>query len=344
MKTDAPPSAVAEAAPRRTTLTPQVPLLGAAAVLLLAACAASLAVGAQHVPPGEVVRAFTGYTGSDAHLIVRDIRLPRTVLAVLVGAALGVAGALVQTLTRNPLAEPGILGVTAGSGFAITLGAVFGIAGSQVVQFGLALVGAVLAAVAVQTVGRTSPLRLVLAGTALSAVLAGISLGLRLVSPEVFDRYRYWQIGSLAGRERLSTWLLMTVIVLALVGALAVTRPLGALALGEHVARTVGARVTATKAAVLVLITVLAGAATAAAGPIAFVGLMVPHLARRLAGGSIPWLMAYTMLLGPVLVLVSDIGSRVLLPTGEVPVAIVTAFLGGPALIWAVRRYGTVEP
>ncbi|WP_106397263.1 FecCD family ABC transporter permease [Actinocorallia populi] len=326
----------------RTDLLRRSTILAGSLLLLVALAGASVCVGAQAVAPAEVLKAFTDYTGSAEHIIVRDIRGPRTILAVCVGAALGTAGALVQTLTRNPLAEPGILGVTGGAGFAITVGAALGLAGSQITQLLLAFAGSVIAALVVHSVGRSSPLRLVLAGTALSSLLAGISLGLRLLMPTVFDEFRFWYIGSLAGREQSPFLIPLVLLLLALVGAMAVTRPLNALALGEQVASTLGAHILRTRLAVLVLITVLAATATAVAGPIAFVGLIVPHLARRPAGGSIPWLMAYTMVLSPVLLLVSDILSRVLLPTGEVPVAVVTAFLGGPVLIWAVRRYGTV--
>ncbi|GAA2720891.1 FecCD family ABC transporter permease [Actinocorallia aurantiaca] len=324
-----------------TDLPRRVVILAGSLLLLVAMAVASVCVGAQAVAPAEVLRAFTDYSGSTEHLIVRDIRGPRTLLAVCVGAALGTAGALVQTLTRNPLAEPGILGVTGGAGFAVTVGAALGVAGSQVTQLLLAFVGAVIAAVVVYSVGRTSPLRLVLAGTALSSLLAGLSLGMRLLQPDVFDKFRFWYVGSLAGREQSPFLIPLAVLLVSLVGAMAVTRPLNALALGEQVASTLGANILRTRVAVLTLITLLAATATAVAGPIAFVGLIVPHLARRLASGSIPWLMAYTMVLSPVLLMIADVLSRVLLPTGEVPVAVVTAFLGGPVLIWAVRRYGT---
>nr|WP_276324147.1 iron chelate uptake ABC transporter family permease subunit [Streptomyces sp. RFCAC02] len=160
--------------------------------------------------------------------------------------------------------------------------------------------------------------------------------------PDVLDRYRFWSVGSLAGREQMDLTLPLVVIALALAGALLLTGPLNALALGETVAHALGARVARTRTAVLVLVTVLAGTATAVAGPIAFLGLMVPHLARRAAGGSLRRLMAHTVVLGPLLLLTADIAARVLLPTGEVPVAVVTAFLGGPVLIWAVRRHGVL--
>jgi len=321
----------------------RIAILGVLALVLVVAAVASIGVGATSIPPTEIWRTVTDFHGTNNQLIIRDVRWPRTILAVCVGAALAISGALIQTLTRNPLAEPGILGVTAGAGFAITLGAALGLAASAFGQLALAVFGSVIAAVIVYTVGRTAPLRLVLAGVALTFVLAGISLGLRMLLPTVFDRFRFWSVGSLAGREQVSLLLPLVVIGLALLGAIAVTRQLTAVALGDDVAHTLGANVARTRLVVLALVTMLAGAATAIAGPIAFVGLMIPHLARRLAGGSIPWMIGYAMVLGPILLLVADIASRVLLPTGEVPVAVVTAFIGAPVLIWAVRRYGAMS-
>lgn len=320
--------------------TSQVGLLVGGLVLLAVVAVVSVGIGARSVPPADVVRALLDYTGTDDQVIVRDVRGPRALLAVAVGAALAVSGALIQTIARNPLAEPGILGVTAGAGFAITLGSGLGLAAGQAGQFGWAVVGSVVAALLVAAVGRRSPLRLVLTGVALTAVLSGVALGMRLMKPDVFDVYRFWSVGSLAAREQAPLALPLTAIAVSLAGALLLSKALNALALGENVARTLGAGVGRVRAVALLLITVLSGAATAVAGPILFVGLIVPHLVRRPAAGSVPWQIAYSMVLGPVLLLIADIGSRVLLPTGEVPVAIVTAFLGGPMLIWAVRRYG----
>ncbi|WP_156725511.1 FecCD family ABC transporter permease [Streptomyces apocyni] len=325
---------------RTRRAVPQLGLLVGGLALLAAVAVLSIGIGARSVPPAEVVRALVDFQGTDDHVIVRDVRAPRALLAVAVGAALAVAGALIQTLARNPLAEPGILGVTAGAGFAITVGSALGLAAGQAGELGFAVIGSVLAALLVAAVGRRSPLRLVLTGVALTAVLGGVGLGLRLMLPDVFDMYRFWSVGSLAAREQAPLELPLAAIGVSLLGALLLSRALNALTLGESVAHTLGAGVVRVRAATLALITVLSGAATAIAGPILFVGLIVPHLARRPAGGSVPWLILYTMVLGPVLLLVADIGSRVLLPTGEVPVAVVTAFLGGPMLIWAVRRYG----
>ncbi|MHC0429134.1 FecCD family ABC transporter permease [Streptomyces sp. O3] len=325
---------------RTRRAAPQLGLLAGGLVLLAAVAVLSIGIGARPVPPAEVVRALLDFQGTDDHVIVRDVRAPRALLAVAVGAALAVAGALIQTLARNPLAEPGILGVTAGAGFAITVGSALGLATGQAGELGFAVIGSVLAALLVAAVGRGSPLRLVLTGVALTAVLGGVGLGLRLMLPDVFDMYRFWSVGSLAAREQAPLELPLAAIGASLLGALLLSRTLGVLTLGESVAHTLGAGVVRVRAATLALITVLSGAATAIAGPILFVGLIVPHLVRRPAGGSVPWLILYTMVLGPILLLVADIGSRVLLPTGEVPVAVVTAFLGGPMLIWAVRRYG----
>nr|WP_207894726.1 iron chelate uptake ABC transporter family permease subunit [Tamaricihabitans halophyticus] len=308
--------------------------------LLAAVAVVSIGIGAQAVPPMDVLRALVAPDGSANQLIVLEVRAPRALLAIGVGAALGVAGVLIQTLSRNALAEPGILGVSTGAGFAMTIGAALGGVASPAAELLVATLGAAGATLLVYAVGRTAPLRLVLTGVALSAVLSGISLGLRLMSPDVFDKYRFWSVGSLAGREQAPLLVPMLAIGLALVGALLLSRSLNAAALGEAVARTLGANIARVRLATLVLITVLAGAATAVAGPILFVGLIVPHVARRLARGSVPWLTGYALVLGPLLMLLADIGSRVLLPTGEVPVAIVTGFLGGPMLIWAVRKYG----
>lgn len=326
--------------PSSNTDARRVILLVVAAAVLLAAAVASVAVGAVDLAPAQIWHALVVGTGSDTDLVVREIRVPRTILGVCVGAALGCAGALIQTLTRNPLAEPGLLGVTAGAAFALNLGVLAGAAGTQAGQLVLAVVGAATAAVAVYAVGRTSPLRLVLAGVALSAVLLGVSLGLRLMFPDVLDAFRFWSVGSLAGSEGKPLLVPAVVVLAALVGAAVVAGPLTALALGDDVAQALGARVARTRLGVLVLVTLLTGVATAVAGPIAFVGLMVPHLARRFAGGSVRWLLAFSALFGPALLLLSDVGARLLLPTGEVPVAVVTAFVGGPVLIWAVRRYG----
>jgi iron complex transport system permease protein len=314
-----------------------------AVVAALAAAAASVSVGVRTIELGEVLRAFTDFTGSDDHLVVREVRVPRTLLGIAVGAALAVSGALVQTLTRNPLAEPGILGVTAGASFGMLLATALWQAESQAAHMVAAAVGALAATGLVYAVGGSSPLRLVLAGVALSAVLSGLGLAIRLAVPDVFDSFRFWSVGSLAGREQVPLELPLVVIVVCLVGSALLVPSLDAVALGDDVAHTQGAGVVRTRTLALVLLTLLAAAATAVAGPIAFVGLIVPHVFRRVAAGSTGWLITFCLVGGPVLMLVSDVIARLLLPGTEVPVAVVTAFVGGPVLIWVVRRYGVVD-
>lgn len=314
-------------------------LVGVLALALLL----SLAVGAKTVPFTSVLSALVSPDGSADHVVVREMRAPRTVLGLLVGIALGLSGAMIQALTRNPLADPGILGVNAGAGFAVVVGvAVFGVVGIQEYIW-FAFLGAIVTTVVVYVIGSmgrggTTPVRLTLAGIAIGAVLGGVSSGITLLDPQVFDAMRYWGAGSLSNR----TWEMVgTVAPFVLAGtavALLVARPLNAVALGDDLASSLGAHLGRTRAWVVVGVTLLCGAATAAAGPIGFVGLMVPHVARWFVGPDQRWIMSYTLVMAPVLLLVSDVIGRVVLRPAELQVGIVTAFVGAPVLIWLVRR------
>ena len=315
-------------------------MLIAWSVGLVVLASISLAVGKGGLAPDEVWRGLTGSGTIEQATIVWDVRVPRTVLAVAVGAALALAGAVLQTLTRNPLADPGILGTTAGAGAAMTIGATLGIASSQPSQIVLAFVGACAAGVVTFLVGRASPLRMVLAGTALSAVLLGLSLGLRLMLPDVLDAYRYWSVGSLAGREQSPLALPLGLVAAGIGVVLLLARQLDALALGDQLAQALGTRVRRVRATGLVVAMMLTAVATAVAGPIVFLGLIAPHLARRRAGASVPGLCGFCLVIGPAVLLASDVVARLALRTGEVPVAVPVAVVGGLMLIWVVRRYG----
>ena len=303
----------------------------------------SVIVGSKDIAPAGVWDALFAFTGSTDQLIVRDLRIPRTLLGLAVGIALGLAGALIQALTRNPLADPGILGVNAGAAFAVVAGvSVFGITSIQDYIW-WAFGGALVATVVVYTIGSRGrgddlPVRLTLVGMAVGAVLAGITSGVTLLNPLVFDRMRSWGAGSLANRGFDVLGAVLPFIVLGVVIALLVARPLNAVALGDDLARSLGTRITPTRLWVVVAVTLLCGAATAAAGPIGFVGLMVPHVARWIVGPDQRWIMVYTLGLAPILLLLSDVIGRVLLRPGELQVGIVTAFVGAPVLIWLVRR------
>lgn len=314
--------------------------------ILAALCLVSIAVGTEYIPLGSVWHGLFFPDASTDSVIVRELRLPRTVLGLLVGAALGVAGALIQAMTRNPLADPGILGVNAGAAFfvAIAVG-VLGFTGiDSYIWFAFA--GAALAAVAVYALGSmgragATPIRLTLSGIALGAVLGGITSGMLLLDPDAFDRMRFWSAGSLAGRGLDITTATGPFIALGLFLAALVARPLNAIALGDDLAQSLGARVIRTRIIGVVAVTLLAGAATAAAGPIGFVGLMIPHMVRWFVGPDQRWILIYTLFAAPGLLLLSDVVGRIVIRPGELQVGIVTAFVGAPVLIVLVRRKKT---
>ena len=317
-------------------------LLLAVGVLVLVVLA-SIAVGSKDIPLSTVLDAIFAYNDSDDHAIVVALRVPRTILGILVAMALGVSGALIQALTRNPLADPGILGVNAGAAFAVSIGVgAFGItAVQQYIWF--AFVGAIAATVlvyAVGSVGRGSatPIRLTLAGIAIGAVLSGVTSGLALLDPVTFDRMRFWGAGSLTapGFDNIVT--IAPFLLLGIGMAIVVARPLNAIALGDDLAAALGANIGRVRTVVVVTVTLLCGAATAVAGPIGFVGLMVPHAARWIVGPDQRWITAFTIVLSPILLLTADIVGRVVMRPGELQVGIVTAFIGAPVLILLARR------
>ena len=311
-------------------------------LLLILAMALSLLVGAKPLPASVIFDALSGTCQSADCTIVLDARLPRTLAGLLAGAALGLAGALMQTLTRNPLADPGILGVNAGASFAIVLGAaLFGLS-SPTEQLVMAFCGALAASLLVaftgsQGGGQLSPVRLTLAGVALGAVLEGLSSGIALLNPDVWDQLRFWQAGSLDIRTLQTLHIVTIPVLIAATVALFLSRSLNSLSLGSDTATALGSRVARTQLIGLLTITVLCGSATAVVGPIAFIGLMMPHMARWLVGADHRWSLPVTLLATPVLLLFADIIGRVLVP-GELRVSVVSAFIGAPVLIFLVRR------
>lgn len=302
---------------------------------------ASLAVGSRALPIDVVVQALVDSQSTVERSIVVESRLPRALLAVLAGIGLGVSGVLAQSLTRNPLAEPGILGVNAGASLAIVVSVGFlgvqGFNGYVIFAFlGALLTTAVVYVVGTPRPGSSDPVRLVLSGVAIGAVLTGVGTALSLVKPQAFDQLRAWTIGSLQGRDSSIVLTLAGCIVLGVVIAAMCARPLDSLALGEDSARSLGTHVGRTRILVLLAITILAGASTAAVGAIGFIGLMAPHAARRLAGAQTGWILAFTAVIAPMLLLCADMLGRILLP-GELQAGVVAAFLGAPLLIMIAR-------
>ncbi|WP_326609425.1 iron ABC transporter permease [Streptomyces scopuliridis] len=303
----------------------------------------SLGVGARGIPLGTVARVLLHDDGSPEAIIVRQLRMPRTVLAVVVGAALALAGVVMQAITRNPLAEPGIVGVNAGASFAVVVAiAAFHVTGvSGYIWFAFA--GAVLAALIVHTLtsGATRGhhhTRLVLAGAALSASLGACTGIITMFNTTAFDSYRFWVVGALENRGTEALTAAVPFILVGTLIALALGPSLNALALGDETGAALGLRVPRVRAAGFLSIMLLCGASTAAAGPIAFVGLVVPHVLRLVLGPDLRPLLAFALPGGAILLLVSDIAGRVMAPPGEIEVGIVTAFIGAPALLWLVVR------
>ena len=311
-------------------------------LVLLALLVSSVMIGSTRIPASVVWDALFHASADIDQFAIRDYRLPRTIVGLVVGVALGLSGALIQALTRNPLADPGILGVHAGASFAVTVAV--GVFGVQNVQGYLwfAFAGALIVTLMVLALGSTrqgqSPVVMVLAGVCVGAVLGGAREALQQTDPVAFDAMRSWNAGSIVGRPLDLVWPLLPFLAMAVVLALVVSGPLNAMALGDDVAVAQGVRLARTRVLAIVALTLLAGGATAIAGPVGFVGLMVPHVARWLVGPHQRWIFVYSMLLAPSLLLAADILGRVVMRPGEIPVGIVTAFLGAPVLIVLVRR------
>ncbi|MGP4113932.1 FecCD family ABC transporter permease [Streptomyces sp. 4N509B] len=313
---------------------------------VLAVCVAvllSLAFGSRSLSTGEVWDALLNGGEDPADRVVRELRLPRTLVGLMVGAALGMAGVVLQGLTRNPIAEPGILGISQGASVAVVLAIAYAgvhtLAGYVWFAFaGAALAGVVVYGIAARGRGGATPVKLALAGAAINALLAAVTLAVLTTQAATLDEFRFWQIGSLSGRDAeiaARVWPFLLVGTLLVIG---VARGLDALALGEDVARGLGQNVAAVRITGGLGAAVLTGAGVAAAGPIAFVGLAVPHLARALVGGDHRWLLPMAALLGPVVLLVSDTVGRLLFPPSEVPAGVMTALIGVPFLVALVRR------
>ncbi|MDN5859400.1 MAG: iron ABC transporter permease [Pseudonocardia sp.] len=316
--------------------------------LLVLASLASLAVGAKPIPLDEVWTAIWSPTGVENDIVVRALRAPRTVLGIGVGVALGVVGALMQGHTRNPLAEPGILGVNAGAAFLVVLGIyAFGVT-SLFGYVWFAFAGAFAASVLVFVLGSLgrggpTPVTLALAGVAVTYLLSAFTSALVLADTATLDAYRFWAVGSLAGRDAAIAVQIAPFLVAGLLLAAANAPALNLLTLGEDVAKGLGHNVRLARGTGLAAITLLSGAAVAACGPIGFVGLVVPHVARHFTGPDHRWLLPASGLAGAVLLLTADVLGRVVVRPGELQVGIVLALVGAPFFIALVRRRKLVQ-
>lgn len=313
-------------------------------ILLLIIMVLSLSIGAKPLSIHTLLSVLNGDEQGLARTIILEGRLPRTLNGLLVGMALGTSGALIQAITRNPLADPGILGVNLGANLAVSIAIVFFGASLFIQFFFYSALGALLASLLVYFVGssgagKTDPLKLTLAGVAIGAVFSGFSSALILFNPMAFDQIRFWSVGSLDVRMLSVPLFIAPIVVLGCLLAMIISPALNAFSLGDSLAATLGSQPARIQLTGLIAITLLCGAATAAAGPIGFVSLMMPHIARWMVGPNQRWIIPFCFILTPILLLSADIIGRVLIAS-ELRVSIVTAFIGAPILIYLVRRKG----
>ncbi|WP_046729025.1 FecCD family ABC transporter permease [Streptomyces humi] len=346
MLVDSPPEQRAETAPAPPTRRAirALGLLGSVVILLLVALA-SIAIGAKQLPLDQVWHGLFHNTGTYGDVVV-DERLSRTVLGLLAGAALGLSGAVLQALTRNPLADPGLLGINAGASAAVVTAITFFGVTSLNGYVWFAFAGAALVGALVWFLGGSrgaTPVRLALAGTAISAALYGYLQAVMITDGAALNKLRFWTVGSLASASDATIAQVLPFLAAGTLLALGLARPLNAVAMGDDTARALGAHLGRTRALAMLAATVLSGAATAACGPIVFVGLMVPHVVRSFTGPDLRWILPYATVLSPVLLLGADVVGRIVARPSELQVGIVTAIIGGPVFILLVRRRRTAQ-
>lgn len=330
---------------RAALTTGLVVLLGVLALV----CFFSITMGARGVGLSTIWKAFNDYDPTNAaETVIRELRVPRTLIGIFAGAGLGLCGAILQGVTRNPLADPGILGIASGSATAIVFGIM--VLGTQSVStyVWFAFVGAGVATVTVYGIasfGRegATPVKLALAGAAVGAILSSITSAIVMTNVSALNELRFWQVGALSGRYFPVFWQTLPFLLVGIVLALGAGRALNGLALGEDLAKALGQRVPLTRATMFVIVALLCGAATSACGPIVFVGLIVPHLARMFCGPDYRWILAYSLLLTPIVMLVADIIGRVIVSPGELQVGVVLGVIGAPFFILLVRYRNLTE-
>ncbi|MFD5586220.1 FecCD family ABC transporter permease [Streptomyces sp. NPDC127063] len=346
MLVDSPPeqrAATAPAPPNRRALRAAGLVLAAA--LLALVVVASIAIGAKQLSVGQVWHGLFHDTGTYGDVVVDD-RLARTLLGLLAGAALGLSGAVLQALTRNPLADPGLLGINAGASAAVVTAITFLGVTSLSGYVWFAFAGAAVVGALVWFLGGSrgaTPVRLALAGTAITAALYGFVQAVMIMDDAALGKMRFWTVGSLNSATDGTVRQVLPFFAAGTLLALALARPLNAMSLGDDTAKALGAHLNRTRALAMLAATVLCGAATAACGPILFVGLMVPHVVRSFTGPDLRWILPYATVLSPVLLLGADVLGRIAVRPSELQVGVVTAVLGGPVFIFLVRRRRTAQ-
>jgi iron complex transport system permease protein len=327
---------------KKRSPVPQVVGLLASVLLLLVCLFLSITFGAADIDLGTVWQALTTFDGSTNHLIITTVRLPRALIALLVGAALAVAGSLMQGLTRNPLADPGILGISAGAALAVVIMTFFSGTASIQVYTWVAFAGGAIAAIAVYTLssmGRSgmTPLKLILAGAVLAYLMSALTTGVLILSQRTLDEIRFWLAGSVAGRDLNVLLQVLPYVLIGLIVAFSLGKQITTLTLGEDVARGLGLNTAWVKVIAIATVVLLAGSAVALAGPIGFVGLVIPHVVRFWVGVDYRWILPYAATWGAILLSVADLAARLIIKPQELPVGIMMALIGAPFFIYLAR-------
>ncbi|EUB99336.1 ABC-type transporter, integral membrane subunit [Rhizobium sp. CF080] len=302
----------------------------------------AMSVGSSRIPMTTIVDAMIEFDGSREHLVIWTVRLPRLLASLLVGASLAVAGAIMQAVTNNPLASPGLLGVNAGAALAVVLAIVFFGFSSSSVYIWCAFGGAMLTAILVYALGTAgpggaTPLKLALAGAVLSTFLASLTTAILIFDRDTLDTVRLWTIGSLAGRQMASVMAVVPYVFVGLVGALLAGRQIMTLSFGADVARSLGQNQTLWRLLAAGIVVLLAGSAVSLAGPIGFVGLVVPHIGRMVVGVDYRRIIPFCLVAGPLLVTTADAVLRYAFSSRDIPVGAAMALLGAPFFIYLAR-------
>lgn len=314
----------------------------AGCLLLLACLVVSVSYGVADISWQTVYESLISFDNSREHLIISTIRLPRSLLAIIVGASISTAGAIMQGITRNPLADPGILGINAGAAFAVVMAIFFFGASSPSSYIWYAFAGAGITAVTVYflaALGRSgiTPLNLTIAGAAIAAFLTSLTTAMLIVSQQTLEEIRFWLVGSLAGADKSLILQILPYVCLGMVLTFIISQQITILSLGEDVARGLGQQTVWVKIVAAVCVLLLNGSAVAVAGSIGFIGLVVPHLVRFWVGVDYRWILPYSAVFGAILLLTSDVVARSIAQPQEIPVGIMTALVGAPFFIYLAK-------
>ncbi|PAE36513.1 FecCD family ABC transporter permease [Bacillus sp. 7884-1] len=314
-----------------------------AIILLLFLMAASIVYGYTDTTWKMAIEALTNFNGSNEHIVIQSVRIPRAFIAAAVGASLAISGVLMQTVTKNPLASPDIFGVNAGAGVAVVIAVTVFSVGSLQLFTWLSFAGAAVAAISVYVVGSVgreglTPMKLTLAGAAMTALFASITQGILVLNEAALEQVLFWLAGSVAGRNLENLIAVLPYLVVGWIASLVIAAKMNVLSMGEDVAKGLGLNTALLKIIIGIVVILLSGGAVAVAGPIGFIGIVVPHLTRSIVGIDHRWVIPFSGLLGGVLLLVADIASRYILMPQEVPVGVMTAIIGTPFFIYIARK------